>query len=76
MKHETREFALFPEACINRGISRPVAFNLVAAGALDTFKIGRRRYVYIDSLLTLPERIDQYEQFILDRRSEKKRRRG
>jgi hypothetical protein len=38
------------------GISRTRGFELVKAGLLDTFTIGRRRYVLLDSLRTLPER--------------------
>lgn len=45
------------EACREHGISRTVAYELVNAGDLRTFKIGTRRYVYLDSLRTLPERL-------------------
>ena len=45
------------EACRQHGISRTVAYELVNAGDLQTFKIGTRRYVYLDSLRTLPERL-------------------
>lgn len=44
-------------ACKEHGISRSVAFELVRAGKLQTFTIGQRRYVYLDSLRTLPERL-------------------
>lgn len=39
------------------GISRSVAFAMARAGVLETFRIGRRRYVYIASLDSLPERL-------------------
>jgi len=44
--------------CAKRGISRTVAFNLVRMGMLETACIGRRRYVYLDSLDTLPQRFN------------------
>lgn len=44
-------------ACAEHGISRTVAFELARQGKLDTFTIGARRYVYLDSLRTLPERL-------------------
>lgn len=39
------------------GICRSVAFALSQSGLLDTFMIGKRRYVYMDSLRTLPDRL-------------------
>ena len=39
------------------GVSRSVAFKLASEGKLETFTIGKRRYVYLDSLRTLPERL-------------------
>jgi hypothetical protein len=59
---ELREFAPFPAACINRGICKTVAYDLSNRGLLDTFKIGRRRYVYLDSLLTVADRVDGYNE--------------
>lgn len=44
-------------ACAEYGISRSVAFELARQGKLETFTIGVRRYVYLDSLRTLPERL-------------------
>ena len=46
-------------ACKEHGISRSVAFELVRSGKLDTFTIGTRRYVYLESLQSLPERLAQ-----------------
>jgi hypothetical protein len=45
------------EACADHGISRTVAFELAANGHLDTFKIGARRYVLVESLRKLPARL-------------------
>jgi hypothetical protein len=59
---ELREFAPFPAACINRGICKTVAYSLSNRGLLDTFKIGRRRYVYLDSLLTVADRVGGYNE--------------
>ncbi|HQD14952.1 MAG TPA: hypothetical protein PLY54_05870 [Ottowia sp.] len=57
--HETvaATFAPLVPACKANGISRSVAFELARAGKLETFTIGTRRYVYLDSLRTLPERL-------------------
>ena len=45
------------EVCIAHGISRTVAFELSDKKLLDTFKIGVRRYVYLESVRTLPQRL-------------------
>lgn len=45
------------EACGEHGISRTVAFELARTGQLQTFTIGTRRYVLLESLRTLPERL-------------------
>ncbi|HEX7128727.1 MAG TPA: hypothetical protein VF217_01510 [Rhodanobacteraceae bacterium] len=45
------------ETCVAHGISRSVAFELARDGLLQTFKIGARRYVYLESLRTLPDRL-------------------
>jgi hypothetical protein len=39
------------------GICRSKAFALAGLGKLATFTIGTRRYVYLDSLRSLPERL-------------------
>lgn len=44
-------------ACAEHGISRSVAFELARTGLLKTFALGQRRYVYLESLRTLPERL-------------------
>lgn len=52
-----RDFAPFPQALIERGIGKTVSYELLDDGEIETFCIGRRRYVYLDSLLTLGERL-------------------
>ena len=44
-------------ACADHGISRTVAFELARNGLLETFTIGARRYVRLESLRTLPDRL-------------------
>lgn len=44
--------------CAAYGISRSVAFAMARNDMLRTFCIGRRRYVYIASLDSLPERLE------------------
>lgn len=39
------------------GLSRSGAFDLARRGLIRTFTIGTRRYVYLDSLRSLPERL-------------------
>lgn len=50
-------FAPLVPACKANGISRSVAFELARSGKLETFTIGQRRYVNLESLRTLPERL-------------------
>lgn len=52
-------FRPFVETCREHGISRTVAYELANAGVLDTFCIGRARYVMVESLRSLPERLAQ-----------------
>jgi hypothetical protein len=40
-----------------RDIGKTKAFEFAKEGLLETFKIGNRKYVYIDSIDTLPQRI-------------------
>ena len=44
-------------ACADHGISRTVAFGLARNGLLETFTIGARRDVRLESLRTLPDRL-------------------
>ena len=50
-------FALLTQSCAAHGISRNTAYRLIHDGLLDTFTIRSRRYVYLESLRTLPERL-------------------
>lgn len=43
--------------CRRRGIGRTKAYELVAAGLLDTFLLGSKRMVKIASLEGLPDRL-------------------
>ena len=56
-EHIPRRFRALVPACAERDISRTVAFELNRKGFLETFLLGKRRYVYIDSLDTLPARL-------------------
>lgn len=50
-------YAPLVEACKAHGISRSVAFALCKSGLIETFRIGKRRYCYIESLHSLPNRL-------------------
>ncbi len=50
-------FAPFVEECAEHGISRTAAYRLADKGMLETFTLGRRRYVVLESLRSLPERM-------------------
>lgn len=45
------------EECAKHGISKTVAYELANAKLIETFKIGARRYVVLESLHTLPRRM-------------------
>lgn len=55
--HGQREFRPFIPECAKVGIGRSKAYELAEEGLLDTVLIGRRRFVYLDSLYSLPQRI-------------------
>lgn len=57
-----REFGPFIPECTKRGIGKTVAYELLKGGHLETFTLGVRRYVYLDSLLTLPQRVGSVHQ--------------
>lgn len=54
---DLREFGPFIPECTKRGFQKTKAYELANAGLLETFHIGSRRYVYIDSILSLPKRL-------------------
>lgn len=45
------------EVCEQHGIRRTKAFELARKGLLETFCLGGKRYVYLDSVASLPARI-------------------
>lgn len=55
--HGQREFRPFIPECNKVGIGRSKAYELANAGLLETVFIGRRRFVYLDSLYSLPARL-------------------
>lgn len=46
--------------CRAFGIQRSNAFAMARAGLLETFTLNRKRYVYLDSLLSLPSRRQEW----------------
>lgn len=58
--HESTDYPTYSplvKACLAHGIGRNTAFELARSGKLETFRIGSRRFVYTESLRTLPERL-------------------
>jgi len=60
-KQERRAFGPLVDECRARGIGRTVAFDLARQGKLETFHIGRRVFVVLDSLDSLPQRLTETE---------------
>lgn len=54
---ELRDFGPFIPECGKKGLGKTKAYELANAGLLETFQIGSKRYIYLDSLLTLPRRL-------------------
>lgn len=54
---EHRDFRPFIPECAKVGIGRSKAYELANDGLLETTNIGRRRFVYLDSLYSLPQRL-------------------
>ena len=50
-------FAPMVETCAAFGIGRTKAFELDSKGLIETFQIGTKRYVMIESLRALPQRL-------------------
>lgn len=57
--HGQREFRPFIPECAKVGIGRSKAYQLADQGLLETVLIGRRRFIYLDSLYSLPGRLDR-----------------
>lgn len=47
------------ETCRSFGIGRSTSFKLAASDAISTFRLGSKRYVYLDSLRSLPSRLNR-----------------
>jgi hypothetical protein len=58
---EHRDYRPFIPECNKFGIGKTKAYELADAGLLETFLIGTKRYIYIDRLATLPERLAKAE---------------
>lgn len=56
-QHSAPTYGPLVTTCALYGIGRTKAFELAAAGTLETFVIGSKRYVLIESLDSLPERL-------------------
>jgi len=54
---EQREFRPFIPECRKRGIQKTKAYELANAGLLEVFNIGTRKFIFLDSLLSLPQRL-------------------
>lgn len=54
-------FGPLVEECAKHGISRTVAYDLVSKGLLNSFRLGARRYVLLDSLRNLPQALAERE---------------
>lgn len=57
-----RPFRGFVSECSKHDIGRTMAYELANSGLLETFTIGRKRFVYLDSLATLPQRLAERSQ--------------
>jgi len=56
---EQREFRPFIPECRKRGIQKTKAYELANAGLLEVFNIGTRKFIFLDSLLSLPQRLQE-----------------
>ncbi|TAM94641.1 MAG: hypothetical protein EPN40_11570 [Rhodanobacteraceae bacterium] len=60
-RQDRRAFGPLVEECRVRGIGRTVAFELARNCTIETFHLGRRVFVMLDSLDSLPERLTTRE---------------
>lgn len=51
-------FAPMVQFCREHGISRSQAYRLASRGTLQTFNIGRRRFVTVESIRQLPSTLN------------------
>ena len=56
---ELRDYGPFVKECAKRGIGKSRAYQLANDGLLDTDYVGKSRVVYLDSLLSLPQRLKE-----------------
>lgn len=54
-----RDYGPFVKECAKRGLGRTRAYALANAGLLETDHVGKTRIVYLDSLLSLPQRLKE-----------------
>lgn len=57
MENQLREYGPLLNECEKRGIRKTRAYEYAAKGLIETFSIGRKKYVYVDSILSLPSKI-------------------
>lgn len=57
-----RDYRPFIPECTKRGIGKTKAYELADAGLLDTFLIGKKRFIYLDSIAALPGRLAERSQ--------------
>lgn len=61
-KNPARPYGRMVPECRKRGIGRSKAYELESSDMIETFSIGRGKYVYLDSLDTLPQRANAKRQ--------------
>lgn len=61
-QNPSRAYGRMVPECRKRGIGRSKAYDLESSGLIETFSIGRGKYVYLDSLDTLPQRANSQAQ--------------
>lgn len=57
--NEQREYGPFLAECAKRGLAKTKSYQLANDGLLETFHIGSKRFVYLDSLLALPNKLQK-----------------
>lgn len=60
-KEGNRDFRPFIPECSRRGIGKTLAYELANDGLIETFTIGRKRFVVLESLDRLPENMAKRE---------------
>jgi hypothetical protein len=57
--NDLRDYGPFVKECAKRGIGKSKAYQLANDGFLATDYVGKTRVVYLDSLLSLPQRLKE-----------------